>query len=283
MVYERKRPHDKKIWDKYWSEQTTGSSITWEKQPKVVDFIHDNLPKGVETIYEFGCGPGKLMDLLQSRNPHLKIKGVDISLDTNQMFGDKFVGAALEELPFKDDSLEGGYSTFTLTHTNMEQSTKELWRVLKPGAKLILVIHRRGSTIQGAMEGRYMNSSNEISIIKKALEKGEEEPRHKDLLKSHSEELDDVAPIVETITRAFNNADEAKDFFEDYGFTVEQSKAIRDEAMGSGTIGIGLVLKKNSKPGKQEKQAHPVVKRERSHEIKALSDSIEAWMINIHS
>lgn len=103
-------------------------------------------------ILEIGCGMG-------TDSRHISRRGSDItSLDLSfdnvhfSLKGMKVLGlrgngvnADAENLPFKDNSFDVGYSFGVLHHTpNTEKAIREIYRVLKPGGQCVIMLYHKG-------------------------------------------------------------------------------------------------------------------------------------------
>jgi ubiquinone/menaquinone biosynthesis C-methylase UbiE len=105
----------------------------------------DKLPNGI--VLEAGCGSGAFLDILGRNYLNLSFTGIDISEDrvkqaNTKLTGLKNAGAVVESiyhLPFPDNHFDFIYSRFLFEYLqDPVAATKELYRVCKPGAKLIL-------------------------------------------------------------------------------------------------------------------------------------------------
>jgi malonyl-CoA O-methyltransferase len=105
-------------------------------------------------ILDAGCGTGFCVPLLQARYPKARILGVDLAhgmaAQTRRQYGraagwrkwlDTFtarpplaaVCADLEQLPLRRDSVDMVWSSLTLQWVDLQQSFREVQRVLRPG------------------------------------------------------------------------------------------------------------------------------------------------------
>ena len=93
-------------------------------------------------VLEVGCGRGYLAGKLAARN---KVTGVDIIVGdkTREKYPEvTFVEAAIEKLPFKDNSFDVVVTTHTLEHVqNLPAALAELRRVAKK--ELVIVVPRQ--------------------------------------------------------------------------------------------------------------------------------------------
>ena len=105
----------------------------------------DSLDRG--KILEAGCGPGAFLRIIGDNYPNNTITGIDLSNDritdaNAKLFGlpnAKAICANIYELPFPDDHFDLIYSRFLFEYLKYpETAAKELFRVCKPGGKILL-------------------------------------------------------------------------------------------------------------------------------------------------
>ena len=118
--------------------------------------LNDGLDVSGKKVLEIGCGMG--MDLLQFAKKGAKVVGVDlvprhIKL-ANRLFEIEKINfedykiflADAESLPFNDMSFNFVYSFGVLHHTpNIEKAINEIWRVLKPGGRIVIGLYHKNS------------------------------------------------------------------------------------------------------------------------------------------
>jgi len=116
----------------------------------------DGLDVSGKKVLEIGCGMG--MDLLQFAKKGAEVIGVDlvprhIEL-ANRLFEIERISfedykiflADAESLPFNDMSFNFVYSFGVLHHTpNIEKAIDEIWRVLKPGGRIVIGLYHKNS------------------------------------------------------------------------------------------------------------------------------------------
>ncbi len=96
-----------------------------------------------EITLEVGCGPGTLLDGIKTQHPNLTVFGIDISherlsysLTRNSI---NLVQANGLSLPFPAASFDSIFTRFLLEYlSEREQAVKEIYRVCKPGGKILL-------------------------------------------------------------------------------------------------------------------------------------------------
>lgn len=92
---------------------------------------------------EVGCGPGALLDGIKAQHPDQTVVGVDISHErlrySHTRKSINFVQASGLSLPFPVSSFDSIYTRFLLEYlSEREQAVKEIYRVCKPGGKILL-------------------------------------------------------------------------------------------------------------------------------------------------
>ncbi|MBN3037619.1 MAG: methyltransferase domain-containing protein [Candidatus Diapherotrites archaeon] len=229
------------IWRRYWSDRQRFlfSSIDLDVNKGVVDFFHEHL-KGAKRVLDIGVGGGGLADKLKQKNPGMKLVGVDIAIPERRLESASFVSGEAERLPFLDSSFDAAYSSLTLSHTDMDKSARELLRILKPGARAVLLLHKKGSLLHSQVKMK----CDQIRIISDEFRK---EAMNYEWVRNKLADLDgELAlnrPLLDSLEKAFSSEAEAKSFFEARGFAVEESKLFKDGS-GSADLGIGLILRK---------------------------------------
>lgn len=142
--------------------QTKGSIIRWARiydlffgRKPTADHkaaLKHAAPKPGEKVLDVGCGPGTVAILMAKKvAPNGEVVGIDASLDMIEAARRKVKGkdslarfepAAIEALPFPDDTFDLATSTFMLHHLPddvQRQGLAEVRRVLKPGGRFIIL------------------------------------------------------------------------------------------------------------------------------------------------
>jgi len=104
-------------------------------------------------VLEVGCGLGT--DLLQFARSGANVTGVDLTPNSIELVRKRFSMESLsvdarvadaENLPFDDNSFDMVYSFGVLHHTpNTQKSIDEVYRVLKPGGQIIIMLYNKTS------------------------------------------------------------------------------------------------------------------------------------------
>lgn len=134
----------------------TADAQLWEDlRPCAAEYVSacrrkvlDHLPASGERILDAGSGPIQYPEYLEYSGGFAKRVCVDLSqraLDkARKKLGDRgdYVRASLLELPFPDDYFDAAVSLHTIYHIEsdrQETAVRELVRVLKPGARAVVV------------------------------------------------------------------------------------------------------------------------------------------------
>ncbi len=106
-----------------------------------------------QKLLEVGCGLG--LELTKLGSLGFDVTGIDLSpqavnlsrafLQRKALTGMTKVQNA-EQLDFADHSFDAVYSSGVLQHTpNIEKAINEIWRVLKPGGKILIILYHKRS------------------------------------------------------------------------------------------------------------------------------------------
>ncbi len=154
---------------KFWDTHPSGAQATqltpgtreffeeveryrYEMEPFLHSFAQFTRWRG-KKVLEVGCGVGT--DLLQFARAGAEIAGVDRSttavtlarkrLDLYSLRGE-VEEADAEDLPFSDSSFDLVYSWGVIHHTpNTEKAVEEIYRVLKPAGRILIMIYHKYS------------------------------------------------------------------------------------------------------------------------------------------
>lgn len=124
-------------------------NIYYEFFPQVAEFEYHS----GERVLEVGVGIGT--DLVQYAKKGAKVSGIDLTKEAVETTKKNFKLRGLEyevlktgdaeKLPFKDNSFDLICSYGVLHHTpNTDKAVEEIYRVLKPGGKSIVLLYARG-------------------------------------------------------------------------------------------------------------------------------------------
>jgi len=113
-------------------------------------YFAEDLPLGAHVI-DLGCGAGVVGRTLLSHRRDLKVTGVDFAdvpaLHMANLTIHPWVN--MEALPFDDGCFDAAISLFGIEYSNIDQTARELTRVLKPGAAFSFLVHHHESEIVG--------------------------------------------------------------------------------------------------------------------------------------
>ena len=124
--------------------------VTLGQEAKLNSFIAAYFSEGKKLrILDIGCGTGQLTSNIALKNPGIHITGIDASLPMIQVAERKraidkrctFMQALGEDIPFEDAFFDAAVSSLFFHHVNRSLKLKsllEIFRVLKPGGKLLI-------------------------------------------------------------------------------------------------------------------------------------------------
>lgn len=127
----------REAWDELYRKQPRA----WRGSLKVPDL---GLPKGSKVL-DVGCGNGKTSSALMDLD--FSVTGIDYSkyaIDScRERFGDKnlFIISDCWHIPFSDDYMDGIYAVHLTEHLDdieLEEFSKECYRILRPGGKIFI-------------------------------------------------------------------------------------------------------------------------------------------------
>jgi len=100
-------------------------------------------------LIDLACGSGSVGRMLLSTSPAIQMTGVDFatvpaSLDSRLTI---LPNVRMEQLPFPDAAFDAAVSQFGFEYGEVEICSRELARVLRPGAPFSFLVHHAGSRI----------------------------------------------------------------------------------------------------------------------------------------
>lgn len=151
------------LFDPYASEydswfNTPRGRLVWQLELEIL--LKSLRPCRGERILDAGCGTGNLAQALVARGA--VVTGVDVSpamlrIAREKVQGDKatFIEADVTSLPFARESFDAAVCFTVLEFTQQpEEALSELWRVIKPGGRMVIGALNRLSLWVLARKGR---------------------------------------------------------------------------------------------------------------------------------
>ena len=153
----------------------------------LLDVAEFDLHSG-ESVLEVGVGLGT--DLLQFAKNDSKVSGIDLAPRAVELTRERFRLAGLEadlrqasftEIPFDAGSFDVVYSFGVLHHSaETQQGIDEIFRVLKPGGRIIVMLYHKGFKyyvrklfLYGVLKGELLRSSVQEIINRHSEDFGE--------------------------------------------------------------------------------------------------------------
>lgn len=118
-------------------------------------------------ILDIGAGRGRITAGLD--NPLIQV----VSLEPTTLRADRHkarqanVRAIAEEMPFKAGSFDKVIVSYALEYADRNRAVAEIKRVLKPGGKAVLLLHKKGSIYQRSIEMNVRSNAGVIEILTK--------------------------------------------------------------------------------------------------------------------
>jgi SAM-dependent methyltransferase len=141
-------------WTEYWQDQHEGSGCC-ANAPEIQRPIRDHWTTFAQSlaagarVLDLGCGTGAAGRVLVSANPSLRVTGIDFAAvpESGDPNIDILANTRMENLPLADASFDGAVSQFGIEYASIPEASRELARVLRPGAPISFLIHHRGARI----------------------------------------------------------------------------------------------------------------------------------------
>ena len=147
---------DKKIVNQILKEVETGYDLVADKFSETrkffwrgMEFIGDDINQG-DKILDYGCGNGRLLNLLSTKIKSSQYVGVDVSqklIDIAKIKYPNYIFKKIsgsQKLPYPDNNFNLVYSIAVFHHLPSEMLRKEiaeeLYRVTKPGGRIIITV-----------------------------------------------------------------------------------------------------------------------------------------------
>lgn len=153
----RDRAEGPVLWSAFWQEFCL-ENVPHERCPIPGDgrYVVDqhwahfaNVLPGGAHIIDLGCGSGIVGRLLLSRRSDLRVTGIDFADVPTPAVENLTIlpRVSMESLPFEDRRFDAAISLFGVEYGNIDQTARELGRVLKPGAHFSFLVHHLDSEI----------------------------------------------------------------------------------------------------------------------------------------
>lgn len=146
----------KNAWTAFWQEP--GQSRCLSDAPDINAILAGHwssfalsLARG-SRVLDLGCGAGAVGRLLLSARSDMHVTGIDFARIPFAIDGhvELLSETAMESLPFADGTFGAATSQFGFEYSRMDETVREMARVLRPGAKFSFVVHHAGSSIIAA-------------------------------------------------------------------------------------------------------------------------------------
>lgn len=172
-------PDPFECWSRYWSEghaHSCPTSFSGFYGPAIRRFwgaVASHLRAG-DRVLDLGCGNGALIRFLHGASPDAAAAdyhGVDAAALRPPAAGDRAAPGgvrfhertAYSALPLEDRSVSLAISQFGFEYGASDAAWTELFRVLRPRARLAMILHRRGSQLDQV-------AADEIVLARSALD-----------------------------------------------------------------------------------------------------------------
>ncbi|MCB1702893.1 MAG: class I SAM-dependent methyltransferase [Halioglobus sp.] len=152
-------------WTRFWDESaaitTFGTHTHKNYEFQILEFWQQQLSGNFEQVVDLACGNGALSwiahDIFAKAKQSTRVTGVDIAdINPFKTLGRKskryplleFVAnTSIDQLPFADHSVDIAISQYGFEYSDIEKTVLELDRVLKPTAKICLIMHSTSSKL----------------------------------------------------------------------------------------------------------------------------------------
>jgi SAM-dependent methyltransferase len=147
-------------WSAFWADSTqsrctAGAPEIWAALTNHWASFGRSLEGGARVL-DLGCGAGMVGQLLLEARPDLRITGIDsakIPPSTNPRLA-LLPQTDMESMPFAGRQFGAVVSQFGFEYSRLNDSVRELARVLEPGAKLSFLVHHAESSIVHSTRAR---------------------------------------------------------------------------------------------------------------------------------
>lgn len=154
-------------WNRYWAlEGNRENQIARD----IVTFILRNMYGGLErgricNVADIGSGCGVIAEQVVKYIESINMYTLDAAELPCWFYNEKkpyfHIRAMVEEVPFRDESIDVAILSFILAYTDKDKVVQELKRILRPGGRAILVLHHPESTIVSAAK----EAVNDVGLL----------------------------------------------------------------------------------------------------------------------
>ena len=143
---------DAKAWGDFWANNSGGggagclperwAAIEEAQRAAWRDFVNQ-LPEAAR-ILDLATGDGRVLRWMREERADLTLTGIDLApaLPPAPLGTETRGGVAMEDVPFADDSFDAVVSQFGFEYGESAKVAGEITRVLAPGGKVGLMVHR---------------------------------------------------------------------------------------------------------------------------------------------
>lgn len=144
--------NDAEAWQDFWATNSRGeqggclpqrwAAIEQAQRGCWHSFIAD-LPRGAQVL-DLATGDGRVLGWMQAERPDLVLTGIDLAteLPAAPQGTETRGGIAMDKVPFADNAFTAVVSQFGFEYGNVASTAAEIARVITPGGKVGLMVHR---------------------------------------------------------------------------------------------------------------------------------------------
>ena len=160
-------------WSAYWrqgSNQVSCLPGAPQALGNLLDGIWADLARSLgdgASVIDLACGGGAVGSAMLSAPADLEITGIDFAnFADDRALPYPIVQASIEKIPLADASFDAAVSQFGIEYADAAQAGAELQRLLKPGAKSVMIVHHAESVIvqENIKRGELLRSVNQEDI-----------------------------------------------------------------------------------------------------------------------
>jgi len=167
-------------------------------------------------IVDLGAGDLWLTKKVFEAVPGARVEAVDINEPAKAIpDGIRFTQASIEATGFPEASFDVVMSAFTICYARKDIAVREIYRIMKPNARAIILMHARGSELMSGLFARQRTIYERLEMIKDQSSREKEAKLLGIKLRA----------IRAVLTRLYENSfryeDEVRRFYESKGFCVQ--------------------------------------------------------------